>query len=112
MASYPNTTYDEASRVTPRDSIAMDVASDGSIRSVVNTTGEVYDVTLVHAYLSESDAATIESFYASNRTASVDVSWRGVTFACRFTGKPTVDPAGGTYWKVTSKLIGRKSDGS
>ncbi len=112
MASYPNTSYSPSSRVVPRESIAMDVASDGTLRGVVTATGEVYDVVLVHPFLTEAQAATIESFYTSNRTASVDVTWRGVTLACRFAGKPVVEPAGGVYWQVTSKLIGRKSDGS
>lgn len=113
MATYPNTVYDAAaSRVTPRQSIVPDIASDGSIRSRVMSTGEVYDLVLVHPYLLEADAQTIETFYGSNRTAQIDVTWRGDTYNCYFTGKPDVSPAGGLYWKVTSTLFGRLADGS
>lgn len=112
MATYPNTTYSPASRVTPREAIAMDVASDGTIRGRVISTGEVYDITLVHEYLSESDAQTLETFYGSNRVAQIDVTWRGDTYQCYFAGKPNVVSAGGVYWTVTSTLVGRLSDGS
>jgi len=112
MAAYPNTEYSTASRVTPRSALAMDVASDGTVRGRVVSTGEVYDLTLVHDFLLEADAQTIETFYGSNRVAQVDVTWRGDTYQCYFAGKPTVAPAGGVYWAVTSVLVGRLSDGS
>jgi hypothetical protein len=112
MAAYPNTEYSTASRVTPRSALAMDVASDGTVRGRVVSTGEVYDLTLVHDFLLEADAQTIETFYGSNRTAQVEVTWRGDTYNAYFASKPTVEPAGGLYWKVTSTLIGRLSDGS
>lgn len=112
MASYPNTRYSESSRVAPRESVAIDTASDGTLRGMIVTTGEVYDIKLVHQYLTETDAQTIETFYNNNRVASIDVTWRGDTYACLFARKPEVEPAGGVYWTVTSTLIGRLSDGS
>lgn len=114
MAAYPNTAYDaDASRVTPRESLALDVSDGGDIRGRVLTPHEVYDLVLVHKGISESDADTIESFYATNRTAQIDVTWRGDTYYCRFVGKPDSAPFnGGVRWVTTSRLVGKRSDGA
>lgn len=112
MAAYPNTSYDaDATRVTPRESVTLDTSDGGTVRGVVKYAGEIYDLTLVHKYLLEADAAVIEAFYTTNKALSVDVTWRGATYNCFFTGKPDVAPAAGLYFTVTSRLVGKRSDG-
>lgn len=112
MASYPNTTYDAgASRVTPRESVAVDASDGGTIRGVSTRAAEVYDLKLVHLGLSEAEAATLESFYNTNKVAQIDVTWRSVTYNCQFVSKPDVEPWQGALWSVTSTLVGKRSDG-
>lgn len=113
MAAYPNTVYDSAaSRVSPRESVAVDVADSGNVRGVSLRAVEAYDLKLVHLGLSEAEAATIESFYVTNKALEVDVTWRSVTYNCQFTAKPSVDPWQGALWQVTSTLVGKRSDGA
>ena len=113
MAAYPNTNFDaDATHVTPRQSIEPDIASDGTVRGRVVSTKEVYDLTLVHKYVSESDAAAIETFYGSNRVAQVEVTWRSVTYNVYFKSKPRVEPFTGVLWTVTSELFGSRADGA
>ena len=111
MATYPNTSYDLASRVTPRPSVETDTSDGGTIRGRSLYAAEVYDITLVHKYLTEAEADTLEAFYASNKGVSVDVTWRGDTYNAIFKGKPDTTPEGGGLWTVTSRLDGKRSDG-
>ena len=113
MAAYPNTDYDAgASRVEPRSSVSVDVADSGNVRGVSLRAVETYDLKLVHLGLSEAEAATIESFFTTNKTAQVDVTWRSVTYNCQFVIKPSVEPWHGALWQVTSTLVGKRSDGA
>lgn len=112
MATYPNTDYDvDATRVTPRESVTTDTSDGGTVRGVVKYAGEIYDITLVHKYILEAEAAVIESFYTANKALSVDVTWRGATYNCVFTGKPEASPSTGIHFTVTSRLVGNRSDG-
>ena len=110
MAAYPNTTFSQASRVTPLGSLSLDVAADGQPRPWEKMTSEGYDLRLVHEHLSESDANTIEDFYEGDPLQVVDVSWRGVDYDCYWVSKPSVVYIGGTLWRVESRLIGNRTD--
>ena len=112
MAAYPNTTFSKGSQVAPRHNIALDVAEDGSVRGRKLHTQETYDLTLVHSYLSEADAETIEAFYEGAPTQQVDVAWRGATYYCYWSAKPVVEHTDAAWWSVTSRLVGVRSDGA
>lgn len=111
MPAYPNTNFSNGSTVTPRENIAIDVSADGTIRGRKLRAAETYDLTLMHRILLQSDADTIENFYEANTTAVITVTWRSVQYDCYWVAKPTVDNVDADLWTVTSKLVGKRSDG-
>lgn len=111
MSAYPSVTPTQGSQVAARNNIAMDVAEDGSVRGRKLHAKETYDVTLVHSYVDETDANTVEEFYEAAPTQQVEVTWRGAVYNCYWMGKPLVEHAAGATWTVTSRLIGVRSDG-
>lgn len=112
MAAFPNTAYVLGSQVLAReDTIIMDRASDGSARGRLNYAKEAYDVTLIHENLTEAEANTIEDFYETDPTRQVEVTWRAVTYNCRWMGKPRVEHFQGTSWRCISRLLGVRADG-
>ncbi len=111
MAAYPNSTYSPDSSVEAVPNIELDISADGTIRGRELRTNEVYNVRLIHEALSETDANTIEDFYEADISRQVEVTWRGVTYNCRWKGKPVVFYFGGVLWQVESNLVGVRSDG-
>ena len=111
MASYPTTDYHKGSQVVPRTNIALDVAEDGTVRGRKLHTKETYDVVLVHSYQTEAEANTLEDFYEGAPTQQVDVAWRSVTYNCYWASKPVVEHDDAAFWRVTSVLVGVRSDG-
>lgn len=111
MAAYPVTDFHAGSQVVARSNIALDVAEDGSVRGRKLHTKETYDVVLVHNYQTSTVANTIEDFYEGNPTQQVDVTWRSVTYNCYWSSKPLVENVNGALWRVTSVLVGVRSDG-
>jgi hypothetical protein len=112
MPAYPSTPLPSVgSTVTPRNQIRVTDAEDGSIRAVSLWTSESYDVVIVHKAVTKTTKDTLESYYATNKLAQVDITWDGSTYNCRYVQKPTSAAIGGGLWTVTARFVGNKSGG-
>ena len=108
---YPIMSFQPGSSVLPQANTEIDRAVDGTIRGRRMFTSENYDVMLVHDFVDESVVDTVEDFYEANPINQINVIWRSVSYLCYWAKKPSVEPAGGITWRVTSALVGRRSDG-
>lgn len=113
MPAYPSTPLmHPASTIRPRRSVTVTDAEDGTIRGVQLYTSESYDIEIEHRTITKTQKDSLESFYASNKTAQIDITWDGSTYNCRFVQKPFatyLDKS--TLWNVTCRLVGVKSGG-
>lgn len=112
MAAFPNTAYSQDSQIEAMPNIALARAEDGSIRGRMLRSNETYDVRLVHNNLTETDANTIEDFYETDPTRQVEVTWRSVTYNCRWVSKPVIEHFQGDRWTAVSTLMGVRVDGA
>lgn len=81
-----------------------ELAEDGTPRSQLIASDPAYQLKLVHEYLSDSDMATLRSFYTTN-TDAVAVPWPdGKTYTGFFTAweQKRIGPR----WVVTLELTG------
>jgi hypothetical protein len=61
-------------------------------------------ITILHPLLTAAEVATLETFYANNRTISIYYTHRGTQYECAFIGKPEVRYASPTYFNVVVRL--------
>lgn len=110
MPPFPNTAYSQDTQILAEPNVLLDKASDGTIRGRVLNAAEVYEVTLVHNNLTEAQANAIEDFYETDPTQEVNVTWRSVTYNCRWMGKPEIRHFRGATWTAISRLKGVRAD--
>ena len=105
----------DSRREVVSDSAQIYIAVDGSpyVRDYTSTT--TYRFTVVHEYLTPTEAATILSEYESALGGSTAFTWQGdygapfssQTYTCYFLSRPFVDPSvAGEFFRVTSQLWG------
>ncbi len=112
MPAYPATPLPSVgSTVTPRRAVTLTDSEDGAVRGVSLWTKESYDVQIQHRNCTQAEKASLESYYATNKVAQVDITWDGSVYYCRYVAKPQSVPQGGGLWSVTARLIGTRSDG-
>ena len=111
MAAYPNTSFSSGSRMSAIENIELDSASDGTIRGRVVSVSPNYDALMVHEALTEAQAASIETFYETDPTRQVEITWRGVQYNARWRGKPMVTHAFAAMWRVESAFLAVRNDG-
>lgn len=111
MAAYPDIPQSYDSKRVVINGTVVDTADDGTpwIRDFYAQA--VYQFTLVHSLITLTDAQTIESFYAANKTGVITLVYQKdlVTYSCYFTGPPQMDRSGTTLWDVQVQLMGSKA---
>ncbi len=111
--AYPTTTYDRGSQGIARGgNIRIDRAEDGSLRGVRERFLDIFDFTLMHTDLVEAEAQTYQTFYKTDPSRAIEVTWRGNTYICYWKEEPEIyaHPDGGGYrWVVVSRLVGSRT---
>lgn len=113
MATYPITpVMVMGSTVTPRMNAVVNTAVDGTLRVSSLHAVESYDIAIKHDLVTSAEVTTMETFYATNKLAQVDVTFRGIVYNCRYVKKPVTVPVGGDRWATTHTFIGTQSGGA
>lgn len=106
MAAYPSFGQMMASSENREDRVLLDRASNGALYGRALWTSAKRRFQVEHE-LSDADAATLRSFYATNRALAVDFTWAGdsTVYSCLFAEPPTLQPQGGGWWRARVTLV-------
>jgi len=107
--AYPSVAQGTESKFVPINSNKLDIASNGTVRARVTYVNDVFNATVIHPYITETEKDSILTFYDSNKTGSGFDFVRiadGLTYTLIFNGRPEVYRHNSTWWSVISKMIG------
>lgn len=105
MAAYPSFAQTMSSTESYEDNILLDRASNGALYGRAMWTGAKRKFQIEHD-LTSADAATMRTFYATNRALPVSFTWAGDagTYTCLFEAPPSYTPLG-LGWHVRVQLV-------
>ena len=106
MAAYPSFNQHASSGEEVIDALLVERASDGTLRSRSLQSAPKRRFRVVHI-LGGTDKATLEAFYAANRTAA-DISFTWVpdatAYTCAFGAAPRFVPLEARMWRCEATL--------
>lgn len=111
MATYPLTRFSKGTDFVARESTLVDIASDGTPRGVITSAKVVYDVKLIHRFLTAAEASSLESFWSTYQADQIDVTWKSETYELYFLRRPVTRHLGGGWWSAECDLVGNRDDG-
>jgi hypothetical protein len=105
MASYPKFPILDTSNVTRVDGYIPVRATNGMLRVRKTMTSEKREFTIDH-FLGKTDKETLESFFQTNKTLDVTLSWPGEasTFTVRFVAAPEYVATQNYLYKVRVRV--------
>lgn len=106
MATYPaNYTIGPGSKIERHVQKIDSIAEDGSIRSQLVSSAPLYELTIRHENLTETDTDTLFAFYLANLN-NTSITWPD---SITYTGTLAdwVQSRNGNRWDVQMMLIGR-----
>ena len=108
MATYPVLDQSYSSTRKALNNVKTEVAADGTIRGQNNYSKTVYNFSIVHPYISDTEQASVQTFYNANSDVSFTFNYAkdGADYTLIFIGEPEFNKATANYWNVTTKAIG------
>lgn len=112
MADYPNLPIDNSSKV--RASVvgindSFDIAYSGDVRGRVTLSGESYDLTIRHRFLSASELASLDQFFAAYRQYPFTIDYGGDLYTVRFSRNIVRSKSAGNRWNADVFMQGVKN---
>ena len=108
MATYPVLDQDFSSTRKAVNNIKTEVAADGTLRAQNNYSATVYQFNVVHPYISDTEQASVQTFYNANNDVSFTFNYAkdGADYTLIFLGEPEFNKMTANYWNVTMKAMG------
>lgn len=104
MAAYP--TIGMQATVRPLVPRRVSVSDGGTVRSVSLGEASAVQIEVRHPYITSTDVATLQSFYANNGATVNTITVRGVTYDVQFAGEYTIETLNATYSTASVTLVG------
>ena len=105
MAAYPS--IGMRTVVSPVASIIIDTAVSGAVRGIDLSAEDVFEIEVIHPFISAADRNTIISFYNTNKALIVALDAAdGNTYDVMFKARPTVEVINATWFTVTANMVG------
>lgn len=111
MDNYPSVQQTFGTEISPIFGGTVDLASDGSVRSVADFVKQPVEISVEHAIIETADKDSIEAFYENHRNIDFIFTYDGdgSQYVARFTGRPVVKWLAPNVWSVTAKLKGYRN---
>lgn len=108
MATYPVLNQSYESTVSPIDNNKVSTSADGTLRAKVTYSETVFELNVVHPFLSTTDKDSIITFYNTNKNLNFtfNLASESQDYTCIFKSQPEVQKISSSFWNVTMKAIG------
>lgn len=105
--AYPALPIDNRSERKTVNLTSTNITASGTVRQRNFQNTVLYEFKVIHSMISKTDADSVFSDWAANKTAEVTFVWvDGLTYVVRYQEPPHLTHERGPWWKVHSKLIG------
>lgn len=108
MATYPDIDQSFDSSVRQDGGVSLDEADDGSLRGRSAYAENMYDLEIIHPWISTTDKNTLLTFYDTNKTAvnTFTLDADGNDYSVVFVQPPAWKKHSATHWTVTMYMRG------
>lgn len=111
MADYPTSLkIENTTNISVRDGLEIDFAEDLTVYQRDTPAEPLYDIQVVHEYMTYSEVQTLMTFYATNRLLEFTFYYGPLTFTAKFAARPQVQHVKGGWWRADVSILGTQDD--
>lgn len=106
---YPDLPVDDATEITPRAGIRIDLSEDGRVRARRMFSETAYDITLVHRYISGAERTALLEHFAGYASTPFEIELAGGEgYRVSYLDQPREIQHINGRWTLTARLTGNK----